>query len=58
MTAIENIIPLEIAVLCMDCDCITDSRSDCGRCGSSAVVNVRRLLEHTLVQEEAQWPTE
>ena len=42
--AINNV-PLLKAVLCADCECISESRSEvCGVCGGRSLVNLGRLL--------------
>jgi hypothetical protein len=38
-------VPLQNAVLCADCECISESRNDvCGVCGGRSLVNLARLL--------------
>jgi hypothetical protein len=38
-------VPLQNAVLCADCECISESNNDvCGVCGGRALVNLGRLL--------------
>jgi len=38
-------VPLKNAVLCADCECISESTTDaCGVCGGGALVNLGRLL--------------
>jgi len=37
-------IPLQLANLCLDCDSITCANDRCLSCGSSAVLNVARML--------------
>jgi hypothetical protein len=40
-----NSVPLQKAVLCADCECITESRNEvCGVCGGRSLVNLGRLL--------------
>jgi hypothetical protein len=40
-----NSVPLRNAVLCADCECISESRSEvCGVCGGRSLVNLGRLL--------------
>jgi len=42
---ITNCVPLQNAVLCGDCECISESRNDvCEVCGGRALVNLGRLL--------------
>ena len=45
--------PLLNAVLCADCECISESKNDvCGVCGGRALANLGRLLG-SAVQSEA-----
>lgn len=40
-----NILPLKSAVLCGDCDCISDTTTDaCPVCGSRVVMNLANCL--------------
>jgi hypothetical protein len=49
-----NSIPLMQAVLCADCECISESRSDaCAVCGGSSLVHLGRLLG-SAAQAEAE----
>ena len=51
---IVNSVPLIQAVLCADCECISESRSDvCGVCGGSSLVHLGRLLGSAM-QAEAE----
>ena len=48
-------VPLQNAVLCADCECISESRSDvCGVCGGRSLVNLGRLLGSAM-QNEAEF---
>jgi hypothetical protein len=50
-----NSVPLRNAVLCADCECISESRSEvCGVCGGRSLVNLGRLLGSAL-QSEAEF---
>ncbi|HYN14854.1 MAG TPA: hypothetical protein VES66_03585 [Terriglobales bacterium] len=49
-----NSVPLLKAVLCADCECISESRYDvCGVCGGRSLVNLGRLLGSAM-QSEAE----
>ena len=51
---VPNSLPLQQAVLCADCECISESRSDvCGVCGGRSLVHLGRLLG-SAIQEEAE----
>jgi len=51
---IINSVPLLQAVLCADCECISESRSDvCGVCGGGSLVHLGRLLGSAM-QAEAE----
>ncbi len=42
---VVNSVPLLNAILCADCECISESRNDvCGVCGGRSLVNLGRLL--------------
>jgi hypothetical protein len=46
-TANYNLVPLQQANLCLDCETITASQANCFACGSRALLNVARVLnEH------------
>jgi hypothetical protein len=50
-----NSVPLLNAVLCADCECISESRSEvCGVCGGRSPVNLGRLLGSAM-QGEAEF---
>ena len=47
-----NSVPLLKAVLCADCECISESRSEvCGVCGGRSLVNLGRLLRSAMETE-------
>jgi hypothetical protein len=47
-------VPLQNAVLCADCECISESTNDvCGVCGGRALVNLGRLLGSATQAEAA-----
>ena len=47
-----NSVPLLKAVLCADCECISESRFDvCGVCGGRSLVNLGRLLRSAMQNE-------
>jgi len=47
-------VPLLKAVLCADCECISESRNEvCGVCGGRSLVNLGRLLGSAM-QSEAE----
>ena len=49
-----NSVPLMQAVLCADCECVSESRSNvCGVCGGSSLVHLGRLLG-SAAQAEAE----
>ncbi|MFI5089155.1 MAG: hypothetical protein ACHP7P_03750 [Terriglobales bacterium] len=51
---IINSVPLLQAVLCADCECVSESRSDvCGVCGGGSLVHLGRLLG-SAAQAEAE----
>lgn len=42
-------VPLQGAVLCVDCECVTDGRSDeCQVCGSRSLLSMARIVGGTL----------
>jgi hypothetical protein len=50
-------VPLQSAVLCVDCECVTDGRSDeCLVCGSRSLLSVARIVGGTLLSEKANPP--
>ncbi len=50
-------VPLQNAVLCVDCECVTDGRSDeCLVCGSRSLLSVARIVGGTLLSREASPP--
>jgi hypothetical protein len=51
---VVNSVPLLQAVLCADCECISESRTDvCGVCGGGSLVHLGRLLGSAM-QAEAE----
>lgn len=38
-------IPLVHAVLCLDCDCVTDANQECPVCSSRALMNLASVLD-------------
>ena len=51
---VTNCVPLQNAVLCADCECISESNNDvCGVCGGRALVNLGRLLGSAAQSEAA-----
>jgi hypothetical protein len=47
-------VPLQTAVLCLDCETVAESRSDgCPVCGGRSIFNIARLLGSTLPAEKA-----
>jgi hypothetical protein len=43
--------PLARAVLCVNCDCVSNTPDSCPECGSTALLNMGRLLGVMPVQE-------
>ncbi len=41
----HSMIPLHHAVLCLDCNCISDANRDCPACSSRALMNISRILD-------------
>jgi len=39
-----NVVPLQKAGLCLDCEAITAAHSNCLACGSRAMLNISRIL--------------
>ena len=39
-----SIIPLVHAVLCVDCNCVTDANRECPACSSRALMNLSSVL--------------
>ena len=39
-----SIIPLAHAVLCLDCNCVTDATRECPACSSKALLNLSSVL--------------
>lgn len=40
-----NLVPLQQASLCLDCETITAAHSNCHACGSRALLNIARALD-------------
>lgn len=50
---VVNSIPLARAILCEDCTHFSDSTTNrCGHCGSTAVMNLAKVLDREAVREE------
>jgi hypothetical protein len=41
-----NLVPLQQASLCLDCEAITAAHTTCLCCGSQALLNIARILSH------------
>jgi hypothetical protein len=41
-----NLVPLQQASLCLDCEGITAGHTTCLCCGSQALLNIARILNH------------
>jgi hypothetical protein len=55
----SSYVPLQNAVLCADCECISESRNDvCGVCGGCSLVNLARLLGSAAQNETEVNPTD
>jgi len=49
-----NSIPIAQAVLCANCNCITEAKNGhCLACGSHSIVNLEKLLNHDVIPAEA-----
>jgi hypothetical protein len=52
-----GIVPLQNAVLCVDCETVSNSRSDvCPVCGGHSLLNMARMLGGTLLSDVTQPP--
>jgi hypothetical protein len=40
-----SVIPLVHAVLCLDCNCVTDANQECPVCSSRALMNLASVLD-------------
>jgi hypothetical protein len=49
-------IPLDRATLCVDCETVSSSRSECPVCGSDSMVSLSHILGGSLVAEESYSP--
>ena len=45
-TSTPDLVPLQQASLCLDCETITAAHSNCHACGSRALLNIARALDH------------
>jgi hypothetical protein len=53
----SDAVPLLNAVLCVDCECVTDGRFDkCLVCGSRSLLSIARIVGGTLLSQEADSP--
>lgn len=53
----SDVVPLQSAVLCVDCECVTDGRFDeCAVCGSRSLLNIARIVGGTLQSYPAGRP--
>jgi hypothetical protein len=43
----KSVIPLEQAVLCLDCSCISDANRECPACSSRALLNLSAVLNRS-----------
>jgi len=41
----RSAIPLDHAVLCMDCNCVSDANRECPACSSRALMNLSVVLD-------------
>jgi hypothetical protein len=41
----RSAIPLEHAVLCLDCNCVSDANRECPACSSRALMNLSVVLD-------------
>jgi hypothetical protein len=44
-TSTPDLVPLQQATLCLDCETITAAHSNCHACGSRALLNIARALD-------------
>jgi hypothetical protein len=40
----SSVIPLIHAVLCLDCNCVSDAKQECPACSSKALMNLSLVL--------------
>ncbi len=53
----SGVVPLQNAVLCLDCECVTNGRFDeCLVCGGRSLLSVARMLGGTLQPHSANCP--
>jgi hypothetical protein len=43
----KSVIPLDQAVLCLDCSCISNANRECPACSSRALLNLSAVLNRT-----------
>jgi hypothetical protein len=43
----KSTIPLDLAVLCLDCNCVSDANRRCPACCSGALMNLSVVLNRT-----------
>jgi rRNA maturation endonuclease Nob1 len=41
----KSAIALDYAVLCLDCNCVSDANRECPACGSRALMNLSTVLD-------------
>jgi hypothetical protein len=41
----RSAIPLDYAVLCLDCNCVSDANRECPACSSRALMNLGAVLD-------------
>jgi hypothetical protein len=44
-----SVIPLFRAVLCLDCNCVTDANHECPACSSRALMNLSAVLDRRCI---------
>lgn len=54
----KTLIPLEQAVLCMDCSCISNTNRECPACSSRALLNLSAVLNRPSEMEEVAYRLE
>jgi hypothetical protein len=48
-------VPLQTAVLCVDCECVTEGRfEECAVCGSRSLLSISRIVGGTLVSRQVR----
>lgn len=43
----KTVIPLDHAVLCLDCNCVSDANRECPACSSKALMNLSSVLNRS-----------